>query len=168
MRQHNGLTREIFPDETGQTAWRLTGPLGRVTYRISVNHLYFEPTHDVHRAADQEDADLALAYTTIGDSDEPLWVLLNGWYRKFPGPLPVAPIGVAEWIKLRGDDLVAALRTATWYARRDDTVGGWCIMPYDGPPSIGVPAVGSFLGEQIAQDIVADHNAKLPNAGGTR
>lgn len=66
-----------------------------------------------------------------------------------------------DWRALRGDALVAAQLAATWYVHADDTIGGWCIMPIDQPPSCGVPAVASFLGEQVARHTADLHQAKL-------
>lgn len=42
-----------------------------------------------------------------------------------------------------------------WFPRADDTIGGWCLMPADVPPSTGVPPVAHFLSEETAHYISA-------------
>jgi hypothetical protein len=71
-------------------------------------------------------------------------------------------MNVAGWRALTGADLVTAVTAATWYAWPDDTIGGWCVMPYDGPPSTGVPAAAWFMGETLARHIAQLHNDALP------
>lgn len=66
-----------------------------------------------------------------------------------------------RWRNLRGPALNAALLAEPWYARPDDTIGGWCITAVDLPPSAGYPTVGDFLSRDIAEHIVALHNARL-------
>jgi hypothetical protein len=46
----------------------------------------------------------------------------------------------------------------TWYARENDLIGGWCIMPIDLPPSSGVPDIGDFLTQEVAQHVADLHN----------
>ena len=62
------------------------------------------------------------------------------------------------WRGLRGADLEQAIRAARWYVEPDDTIGGWCVMPADVPPSSGIPAVASFLSKAAAEHITALHN----------
>ena len=57
--------------------------------------------------------------------------------------------------------LTAAQLAATWYARPDDLIGGWCVMPSDEPPSSGPPEVASFASETVAQHIADLHNGWL-------
>jgi hypothetical protein len=160
------ITREAARDERDPTraVFRVKGPYGTVTYRPLDNRLHLEPRFDHPSRAADGHADEALAYY-MAQSDTALWELLERWHDSFPTEMkqPELP---GEWDHLRGDDLVAAMRAATWYAVPDDTIGGWCVMPIDLPRSSGVPAVGDFLSEGLAKDIAADHNAKL--TGGTR
>lgn len=65
------------------------------------------------------------------------------------------------WRHLSGHDLVAAQLAARWFVHEDDTIGGWCVMPADLPPSSGVPAVASFLAEETARHITGLHNTAL-------
>lgn len=67
----------------------------------------------------------------------------------------------AELVKLRGDELIAALLNRIWYAKPDDLIGGWCVMPVDESPSGGCVEVASFLSEELARHIVALHNTLL-------
>ena len=71
------------------------------------------------------------------------------------------PTSVDLWRLLRGQHLVDTLMVARWYAREDDTIGGWCITVVDAPPSCGAPSVGSFLSEDIARHLVDLHNANV-------
>lgn len=80
-----------------------------------------------------------------------------------PGPETGNP-EVDQWRGLRGDDLVQALLAARWYVREDDIIGGWGIMPADLPPSSGLPEVGTFIAQGIAEHIVKSHNAALDAA----
>jgi hypothetical protein len=68
--------------------------------------------------------------------------------------------------------LAAAQLAATWYARPNDLIGGWCVMPADEPPSSGPPEVASFASETVAQHIADLHNEWLETlraaAGGPR
>ncbi|GAA0493685.1 hypothetical protein Ade02nite_21290 [Paractinoplanes deccanensis] len=66
-----------------------------------------------------------------------------------------------HWRSLRGDDLNRALLAACWYARPNDLIGGWSVMPVDQPPSSGYPEVGCFLSRPVAEHIAALHNAGL-------
>jgi hypothetical protein len=50
-----------------------------------------------------------------------------------------------------------------WYAVENDLIGGWCIMPIDAPPSSGIPDIGDFLTQEIAQHVVDLHNEWLEN-----
>ena len=55
--------------------------------------------------------------------------------------------------------LIAAQLAATWYARANDLIGGWCVMPSDEPPSSDIPAiVADFATETIAQHVADLHN----------
>lgn len=67
-----------------------------------------------------------------------------------------------DWRSLRGDDLEQAVLTARWWVHQDDTIGGWCIMPVNLPPSSGYPDVAHFLTESAARHIADLHNATLP------
>lgn len=77
--------------------------------------------------------------------------------------LPVTP---AQWRELRGVPLIEAMLRSRWYAHRDDTIGGWSVMPYNAPPSSGVPAAASSLGEELAEHIARLHNATLTTTSG--
>jgi hypothetical protein len=48
-----------------------------------------------------------------------------------------------------------------WYARPDDTIGGWCVIPVDEHPSEGCYTVAAFIGEQEARHIAELHNRWL-------
>lgn len=53
-----------------------------------------------------------------------------------------------------------------WFARENDLIGGWCVMPViDEPPSWGVPEVADFTTREIAEHIADIHNTWLKNAG---
>ncbi len=78
------------------------------------------------------------------------------------------PTTVEGWRELRGVPLIEAILRARWYAWADDTIGGWSVMPYNAPPSSGVPAAASLLGEELAEHIARLHNATLPTSGGTQ
>lgn len=59
-----------------------------------------------------------------------------------------------------------ALLAARWWPREDDTIGGWCVMTADQPPSMadwqrGELQVGSFLGEDVARHVAELHNTWL-------
>ena len=61
-------------------------------------------------------------------------------------------------IVVKDVDLLAVV----WYARPDDTIGGWCVMPADVPPSAGShPAVADFVRERDARHIAWLHNEWL-------
>jgi len=66
------------------------------------------------------------------------------------------PATVEEWRQLRGPALVEAMRNATWHVHPSD-IGGWSIMPIDQPPESGAPEVGTFIAQELAEDIAADH-----------
>jgi hypothetical protein len=76
------------------------------------------------------------------------------------------PTTVTGWRELRGVALIEAILCARWYPWFDDTIGGWSVMPYNAPPSSGVPCVASFLGEELAEHIAQLHNATI--SGGTQ
>jgi hypothetical protein len=76
------------------------------------------------------------------------------------------PQTVQQWQALDGDALVEALLRATWFPWEDDTIGGWCVMPYNGPPSTGAPTCAAFLGEKLARHIAHLHNQALPTTSG--
>jgi hypothetical protein len=159
------VTRRVFGDDAGRPVYRLTGPLGVVTYRMAGNQLRLEPQHAPAYTAEQGLADLAFAYAAFAADNWPLWTFLNRWYETFPAEAEQLPATVGEWRELRGPDLVDAMRRATWYAHFNDEVGGWSVMPIDQPTSSGAPEVGCFLAEQIARDIADDHNNKLTTSG---
>lgn len=48
-----------------------------------------------------------------------------------------------------------------WYARKNDTIGGWCVMPVDLPPSTGIPTVGDFMNESVARYVAYTHNKEV-------
>lgn len=48
-----------------------------------------------------------------------------------------------------------------WYARENDIVGGWCVMPVDEAPSCGVAEVADFTTRELAGHIAGLHNAWL-------
>lgn len=51
-----------------------------------------------------------------------------------------------------------------WYARENDVIGGWCVMPVDQPPSGGVPEIADFTARENAEHIARLHNEWLSNA----
>lgn len=48
-----------------------------------------------------------------------------------------------------------------WYARPDDLIGGWCVMPRNLPPSSGWPPPAEFLDEGLARHVAELHNRWL-------
>ncbi len=52
-----------------------------------------------------------------------------------------------------------------WFARVNDLIGGWCVMPVDEPPSLGVPEVADFTTRELAEHIAALHNHWLARKG---
>lgn len=55
-----------------------------------------------------------------------------------------------------------------WFAKPNDTIGGWCVMPVDEPPSYGVPEVADFITQELAEHIAKLHNewlAQQPASG---
>jgi hypothetical protein len=52
-----------------------------------------------------------------------------------------------------------------WYARPNDIVGGWCVMPVDQPPSDGFPEVANFTTQELAEHIARLHNDWLVQQG---
>lgn len=77
-------------------------------------------------------------------------------------PPPVAvPTTVDGWRDLPAGDLPAAMLAARWYARQEDTVGGWCVMPLDVPPSSGCPTVACFISEQVARTVADRQNTAV-------
>lgn len=48
-----------------------------------------------------------------------------------------------------------------WFARPNDLIGGWCVMPVDEPPSSGIPEVADFTTRELAEHIVSLHNNAL-------
>jgi hypothetical protein len=55
----------------------------------------------------------------------------------------------------------ASTLAAAWYARPNDLIGGWCVMPSGEPPSSGGPEVADFCTEGIARHVAELHNASL-------
>lgn len=46
-----------------------------------------------------------------------------------------------------------------WYAKPNDEIGGWCVMPVDSTPiASGVHAIGDFMTAEIATHVAATHN----------
>jgi len=52
-----------------------------------------------------------------------------------------------------------------WFARENDLIGGWCVMPVDEPPSLGVPEVADFTTQELAEHIAELHNQWLTVQG---
>lgn len=48
-----------------------------------------------------------------------------------------------------------------WFARENDIIGGWCVMPVDEPPSLGVPEVANYTTRELAEHIASLHNRWL-------
>lgn len=48
-----------------------------------------------------------------------------------------------------------------WHAMPDDTIGGWCIMASETPPSQGGLEIACFISPEFATHIAALHNAWL-------
>jgi hypothetical protein len=63
-----------------------------------------------------------------------------------------------QWRELRGPAYVAALLDAPWYARANDLIGGWCVMPAPVPPSSGLPEAADFCSAPVAAHIAEAHN----------
>lgn len=48
-----------------------------------------------------------------------------------------------------------------WYARENDLIGGWCVMPENQPPSKGIPEVADITSREVAEHIAELHNRAL-------
>ena len=48
-----------------------------------------------------------------------------------------------------------------WYAKPNDVVGGWSIMPVDETPSQGGWEVGTFLTREVAEHLTFLHNYRI-------
>lgn len=48
-----------------------------------------------------------------------------------------------------------------WFARENDLIGGWCVVPIDLPPSSGVWTIANFIDERSARHIAWLHNQWL-------
>jgi hypothetical protein len=48
-----------------------------------------------------------------------------------------------------------------WYAKPNDLIGGWCVMPLDESPSGGMPEVADFIMQEAAEHIAFLHNQWL-------
>lgn len=55
---------------------------------------------------------------------------------------------------------------SVWYAQPDDTIGGWCVMLEDAPPSQGGIEAGGFLSEAVARHVADLHNSFIARNGG--
>jgi hypothetical protein len=56
---------------------------------------------------------------------------------------------------------ITELMQIPWYARPDDVIGGWCVMPVDELPSQGMFQVASFVSQEIAEHVALLHNIWL-------
>jgi hypothetical protein len=63
--------------------------------------------------------------------------------------------------QLRGEALLGFLMNSEWFARENDLIGGWCIVPMDMPPSSGVVTIADFIDERAARHIAWLHNRFL-------
>lgn len=54
--------------------------------------------------------------------------------------------------------------TATWYAKPNDLIGGWCVGTDELPPSKAsvAPLVADFISEAVARHVAALHNRGVP------
>jgi hypothetical protein len=147
-------------DDHGKPAWQVTGPNGTVTYRLLGNHLYLDPATGAAFSAPTGILEGLRGYAEAGDSSE-VWKVLRRWYEQMPAAGVGVPATVEQWRQLRGPDLVKAMLSARWYARPDDLIGGWCVMPCDLPPSSGAPEVGGFMCEEHARHVADLHNQAL-------
>lgn len=68
---------------------------------------------------------------------------------------------IEELRKLRGQALVGFMMNTKWYARENDLIGGWCVVPLDLPPSSGIWEIADFIDERAARHIAWLHNAWL-------
>lgn len=48
-----------------------------------------------------------------------------------------------------------------WFVQENDIIGGWCVMPVDEPPSLGVSEVADFTTRELAEHIANIHNTWL-------
>ena len=49
-----------------------------------------------------------------------------------------------------------------WYAKPNDLIGGWCVMPVDKTPGeANIPEVADFCDEKTARHIAKIHNEWL-------
>jgi hypothetical protein len=63
---------------------------------------------------------------------------------------------------LKSDSL--SVLSSTWYAKPDDLIGGWCVMPVDCTPAEapkGIAEVASFVYKEVAEHMAAIHNEWL-------
>lgn len=68
---------------------------------------------------------------------------------------------VEEVRQLSGDQLIDWMFAQRWYARPNDLIGGWSVMPVDGRVSDGWPEVADFVTEDLAEYIADLHNKRL-------
>lgn len=147
----------------GLPAWKVSGPRGSVTYLMGGGLLLFDPTWS-HSAVVVDSRAHEVQAHAILSHDNQVLQLLADHYRQMPAGPPDWPATAKDWLNLDPADLVAALTRCRWYPRVDNTIGGWCVMPANLPPSSGIPTVGAFLGETIAETVCREHNAFLPDA----
>lgn len=86
----------------------------------------------------------------------------------------VRDVDVPTYVKTRHDAIARATLTATgdtdvtdplkatWFAKPDDNIGGWCVMTVDATPMEAerIPEA-NFLSEAVAKHIADLHNARL-------
>jgi hypothetical protein len=73
---------------------------------------------------------------------------------------PAAEQRVTE-LRARAQRVLEGSMQSRWYARPNDLIGGWCVMPVDEPPSGGMPEVADFIRQEAAGHIAALHNQWL-------
>lgn len=177
--QASEITTDTFT-EHNHPAWRVTGPLGTVTYRTLGNHLYFEPAGAEGESATRINAEQVRILAVTGTDDQ-VYDALRAWYERLPElatdpfdgppadldpPAPAAevPADVRAEIErlraLRREELVDALAAATWYVHPNDLIGGWCVMPVDAPPSSGCVEIADVIAERLARAIADEHNLR--------
>lgn len=62
---------------------------------------------------------------------------------------------------LRNQEMLKVYMQRLWYAKPNDVIGGWCVMPVDEPPSCGMFEVVDFISQEAAEHIAMLHNAWL-------
>lgn len=58
----------------------------------------------------------------------------------------------------KSSNLQAEYEKLEWFVKRNDLIGGYCIMAINLYPSCGLPEVADFISKSIAEHVVKIHN----------